>query len=69
MLITGYRADTDQLVAQLVAEGADAVHYKPFQIPELIDTLGKLARTRGGSREETASMSFGRSARRLPISW
>ena len=43
VLITGYRADTDQLVSQLVAEGADAVQYKPFQVPELINTLGKLA--------------------------
>ena len=40
MLITGYRTDTDQLVAQLVAEGADAVQYKPFHMPDLIETLG-----------------------------
>ena len=51
MLITGYRADTDQVVARLVAEGADAVHYKPFQLPELINTLGKLAVSRGESGE------------------
>lgn len=43
VLITGFRADTDQLVAQLLAEGADAVQYKPFHIPALIETLGKLA--------------------------
>ena len=47
MLITGYRSDTDQLVAQLVAEGADAVQYKPFDIPDLIETLGNWP----GSRE------------------
>jgi two-component system, NtrC family, response regulator HydG len=46
VLITGFRADTDRLVAELVAEGADAVQYKPFQLPELIDTLGKLALAR-----------------------
>ena len=51
VLITGYRADTDQLVMQLVAEGADAVQYKPFQIPELIDTLGKLAAAGAGPAE------------------
>ena len=46
VLITGYRADMDQLVAQLLAEGADAVQYKPFHIPHLIETLGKLALAR-----------------------
>ena len=54
VLITGYRADMDQLVAQLLAEGADAVQYKPFHIPDLIETLGKLAVARdddaGGAR-------------------
>ena len=54
LLITGYRADTDQLVVQLLAEGADAVQYKPFHMPDLIETLGKLARSRddseGGAR-------------------
>ncbi len=43
LLITGYPADTDSLVSQLLSEGADAVHYKPFQIPELIETLKNLA--------------------------
>jgi two-component system, NtrC family, response regulator HydG len=47
VLITGYRTDMDQLVAQVVAEGADAVHYKPFKIPALIETLEKLALPRG----------------------
>jgi two-component system, NtrC family, response regulator HydG len=54
VLITGYRADMDQLVTQLLAEGADAVQYKPFHIPDLIETLGKLAVARdddaGGAR-------------------
>jgi two-component system response regulator HydG len=53
VLITGYRADMDQLVAELLAEGADAVQYKPFHIPDLIETLGKLALARsaeGGAR-------------------
>ena len=53
MLITGYRTETDQLVAQVVAAGADAVHYKPFDIPELIETLGKLARASGESAGAT----------------
>jgi two-component system, NtrC family, response regulator HydG len=49
VLVTGFRPDTDRLVAQLVAEGADAVQYKPFHMPDLIETLGKLALAR---REE-----------------
>ena len=66
VLITGYRADTDQLVAQLVAEGADAVQYKPFHIPDLIDTLGKLANRgcraerRGVHHELRAPLAAGR---------
>jgi two-component system response regulator HydG len=47
MLITGYRSDTDQLVAQLLAEGADAVQYKPFDLPELIETMRRLTSARG----------------------
>jgi two-component system, NtrC family, response regulator HydG len=51
VLITGYRADMDQLVAQLLAEGADAVQYKPFDIPDLIATMGKLSLARGDDEE------------------
>lgn len=43
ILITGYRSEMDQLIQQVVADGADAVCYKPFDIPTLIDTVGKLA--------------------------
>jgi DNA-binding NtrC family response regulator len=46
VLITGHRSETDELVAQIVAEGADAVQYKPFHMPDLIATLGNLARSR-----------------------
>jgi two-component system, NtrC family, response regulator HydG len=55
ILITGYRPDTDQLVAQLVAEGADAVQYKPFDLPDLIETLRRLTsglnQDAGGARQ------------------
>jgi len=36
LLITGQRSETDQLVAQVLAEGADAVCYKPFDVPALL---------------------------------
>lgn len=43
ILITGYRSEMDQLIQQVVADGADAVCYKPFDIPTLINTVSKLA--------------------------
>jgi two-component system, NtrC family, response regulator HydG len=42
VLITGYRGETDRLVEQVLAAGADAVCYKPFDIPGLISTLNRL---------------------------
>ena len=41
----------DQLVAQVLAEGADAVCYKPFDVPALLTALERLAKDR---REEEA---------------
>jgi DNA-binding NtrC family response regulator len=43
ILITGHRSELDHVVDQTVAEGADAVCYKPFHIPELLDKLEQLA--------------------------
>ena len=43
ILITGYRSEMDQLIEQMVAEGADAVCYKPFDVPELLEKLEQLA--------------------------
>lgn len=43
VIITGYRKETDPLVQQAVAEGADAVCYKPFDVPALLRTLERLA--------------------------
>jgi CheY-like chemotaxis protein len=43
VLITGHRTDLQQVVQQTLAEGADAVCYKPFEMPELIGMIGRLA--------------------------
>lgn len=43
VLITGHRAELEPVIDQLRNEGVDAVCYKPFDIPELLDTLGALA--------------------------
>ena len=45
VVITGFRSEMDPLVQQVVAEGADAVCYKPFDVPQLLNVLGKLTST------------------------
>jgi DNA-binding response OmpR family regulator len=51
ILITGHRSEMDQFVERTMAEGADAVCYKPFHVPELLARLEQLA----GTRQEGAS--------------
>jgi CheY-like chemotaxis protein len=43
IVITGHRTEMDQLVNRVLDEGADAVCYKPFDVPRLLSTLEKLA--------------------------
>lgn len=42
IIITGFRQEFDKQVRQAVEEGADAVCYKPFDVPQLLATLGRL---------------------------
>jgi CheY-like chemotaxis protein len=44
VLITGHRSDTEGAVRQALREGADAVCYKPFDVPRLLETVDRLAR-------------------------
>ncbi len=46
VVITGHREEMDALVQQVVSEGADAICYKPFDVPSLLATLQKLASKR-----------------------
>lgn len=46
VLVTGYRHEMEDRVNRTLAEGADAVCYKPFQFPELLETLRKLTAAR-----------------------
>ncbi|MDR3638469.1 MAG: response regulator [Isosphaeraceae bacterium] len=39
IVITGHSPDAEPKVIALLAEGTDAVHYKPFDIPKLLATL------------------------------
>jgi CheY-like chemotaxis protein len=52
ILITGHRSEMDDLIEQMLAEGADAVCYKPFDIPELLAKLERLS----GARTEEAGL-------------
>jgi two-component system, NtrC family, response regulator HydG len=42
VVITGHRVEMDPVVQRVVAEGADAVCYKPFDVPRLLSTLQQL---------------------------
>jgi CheY-like chemotaxis protein len=55
VVITGHRSETDRLVRQVMAEGADAVCYKPFDVPGLLSTLAQL--TSGQHQGTDASRS------------
>ncbi|MFO0877093.1 MAG: response regulator [Gemmataceae bacterium] len=45
VVITGHRDEYDNLVEQVLTEGADAVCYKPFDIPSLLGLLERLTNT------------------------
>ena len=57
IVITGHRSEMDELVQEVLKEGADAVCYKPFDVPGLLKTLRRLgrrasARLRGRAGED-----------------
>lgn len=43
VLITGFRSEMEELVQKAVQEGADAVCYKLFDVPGLIETIQRLS--------------------------
>jgi CheY-like chemotaxis protein len=43
VLITGHRAEMGGVIDRVLAEGADAVCYKPFDVPALLTTLKTLS--------------------------
>jgi CheY-like chemotaxis protein len=48
LLVTGHRPEMDPLLSQLVEGGADAVCYKPFDVPRLLELLQRLAASSSG---------------------
>lgn len=43
VLITGHRSELEELIQRVLKEGADAICYKPFNVPELLETVQRLA--------------------------
>ena len=43
IVITGHRSEMDEVIERMMAEGADAVCYKPFNVSELLDKLEQLS--------------------------
>ena len=52
VLITGYRRELGGLVEQVLNEGADAVCYKPFDVPALLATLDRLTKPEPSGQRE-----------------
>jgi CheY-like chemotaxis protein len=43
LIITGFAGELDEPLARVLANGADAVCYKPFNVPQLLGTIQRLA--------------------------
>jgi CheY-like chemotaxis protein len=64
VVITGHRVEMDPVVRRVVTEGADAVCYKPFDVPRLLSTVQQLAaeHSQGGSGNEQPRTEEGTNA-------
>lgn len=62
IVITGFRNETEETVRQMMAEGADALCYKPFDVPRLLETLEQLVRRRHSDRSTSESTPSGNTA-------
>lgn len=49
IIITGHRAETDDQVQKMLEAGADAVCYKPFDIPTLLSSLDHLTQKKNAT--------------------
>ncbi len=52
VVITGAGPEVDQQLRQVIDEGADAVCYKPFDVPQLLQTLSRLADGKAGAADQ-----------------
>jgi DNA-binding response OmpR family regulator len=53
VVITGNRSEMEPVIQQVVAEGADAVCYKPFDVPKLLKTLEELKSQEAGGTKDS----------------
>lgn len=53
VLMTGHRTEMEDRIRRSLAAGADAVCYKPFQMPELLTVLQVLATAASGDSNQT----------------
>lgn len=53
--ITGFRSEMDRLFEQVLAEGVDAVSYKPFDLPQLLATVARLTGKSGKRQEQSTT--------------
>ncbi len=44
IVITGHRSEMDEVIHEMLNVGADAVCYKPFNVPKLLETLDQLSK-------------------------
>jgi CheY-like chemotaxis protein len=62
VVITGFPGEMNPLIQKMVAEGADAVCYKPFDVPKLLAILDQLARSHGTGGFASPSPTLGEGA-------
>ncbi len=55
IVITGHRSEMDPILDGLIAEGVDAICFKPFNIPVLLDKLDELAGIPDAAAEDTSA--------------
>lgn len=51
IIITGHRRELEALIEEVLADGVDAICYKPFELDQLLGTLGRLASRQQPNRQ------------------
>jgi CheY-like chemotaxis protein len=62
VVITGFPGEMNPLIQKMVAAGADAVCYKPFDVPKLLTMLDQLSRSHGTGGSAVPSPASGEGA-------
>jgi two-component system, NtrC family, response regulator HydG len=60
IMITGFRAETERRVQSALGQGASAVCYKPFDVDELLTTVGKLCGPQVSDQRDRGVNAVGR---------